>query len=274
MKSAVLLAGLRADGRTTVRESVATRDHTERMLRARGVPVERGGSDGRRDLVGARRDRACRRWTAGAGRRVRGRLLAGRRRDPSRRRADRPRRGAQPDAPRGHRPAPRDGRRHRRATGRRHDRGDRRRRRRRADRRPRRAIVRASTGSTSDATDVAAAIDEIPVLVPRGGRRRWARRRSAAPASCATRNRTGIAGVAAGLTALGARDRRRRRRPAHRRRRPPARRDDRQPRRPSAGDDLRDRRAHRATGVTTIERPASAGISYPGFFDDLERVRA
>ncbi|MFL5670321.1 MAG: 3-phosphoshikimate 1-carboxyvinyltransferase, partial [Chloroflexota bacterium] len=41
VKSAILLAGLRADGRTTVRESVATRDHTERMLRARGVPVGR-----------------------------------------------------------------------------------------------------------------------------------------------------------------------------------------------------------------------------------------
>lgn len=39
VKSAVLLAGLRADGRTTVRESIATRDHTERMLRARGVAV-------------------------------------------------------------------------------------------------------------------------------------------------------------------------------------------------------------------------------------------
>ena len=37
VKSAILLAGLRADGRTTVRESIATRDHTERMLRARGV---------------------------------------------------------------------------------------------------------------------------------------------------------------------------------------------------------------------------------------------
>ena len=47
VKSAVLLAGLRAEGRTTVRESVATRDHTERMLRARGVPVERtAGPDG------------------------------------------------------------------------------------------------------------------------------------------------------------------------------------------------------------------------------------
>ena len=42
VKSAILLAGLRADGRTTVRESVATRDHTERMLRARGVPVDAG----------------------------------------------------------------------------------------------------------------------------------------------------------------------------------------------------------------------------------------
>jgi 3-phosphoshikimate 1-carboxyvinyltransferase len=41
VKSAILLAGLRAEGRTTVREAVATRDHTERMLRSRGVPVER-----------------------------------------------------------------------------------------------------------------------------------------------------------------------------------------------------------------------------------------
>ncbi|HET7474127.1 MAG TPA: 3-phosphoshikimate 1-carboxyvinyltransferase [Candidatus Limnocylindrales bacterium] len=39
VKSAILLAALRADGRTTVREAVATRDHTERMLRARGVDV-------------------------------------------------------------------------------------------------------------------------------------------------------------------------------------------------------------------------------------------
>jgi 3-phosphoshikimate 1-carboxyvinyltransferase len=39
VKSAILLAGLSATGTTTVRESVATRDHTERMLQARGVPV-------------------------------------------------------------------------------------------------------------------------------------------------------------------------------------------------------------------------------------------
>ncbi len=39
VKSAILLAGLAAAGTTTVREGVATRDHTERMLRARGVAV-------------------------------------------------------------------------------------------------------------------------------------------------------------------------------------------------------------------------------------------
>jgi 3-phosphoshikimate 1-carboxyvinyltransferase len=41
VKSAILLAGLHAEGRTTVREAVATRDHTERMLRARGIEVRR-----------------------------------------------------------------------------------------------------------------------------------------------------------------------------------------------------------------------------------------
>jgi 3-phosphoshikimate 1-carboxyvinyltransferase len=40
IKSAVLLAGLDADGTTTVRESVLTRDHTERALRALGAPIE------------------------------------------------------------------------------------------------------------------------------------------------------------------------------------------------------------------------------------------
>jgi 3-phosphoshikimate 1-carboxyvinyltransferase len=39
VKSAILLAALAADGTTTVSESVTTRDHTERMLRARGVAV-------------------------------------------------------------------------------------------------------------------------------------------------------------------------------------------------------------------------------------------
>jgi len=52
VKSAILLAALRAEGPTTVRETIATRDHTERMLRARGVAVRterqagRPGDDG------------------------------------------------------------------------------------------------------------------------------------------------------------------------------------------------------------------------------------
>ena len=41
VKSAVLLAGIDADGTTTVREAVRTRDHTERALAALGAPVER-----------------------------------------------------------------------------------------------------------------------------------------------------------------------------------------------------------------------------------------
>ena len=39
LKSCVLLAGLYAEGDTTVREPVPTRDHTERMLRAFGVDI-------------------------------------------------------------------------------------------------------------------------------------------------------------------------------------------------------------------------------------------
>lgn len=47
VKSAVLLAGLASDGLVRVREAIATRDHTERMLRARGVVVdEHDGPDG------------------------------------------------------------------------------------------------------------------------------------------------------------------------------------------------------------------------------------
>jgi len=43
VKSAVLLAGIQADGVTSVREPAPTRDHTERMLPLFGVPVERDG---------------------------------------------------------------------------------------------------------------------------------------------------------------------------------------------------------------------------------------
>ena len=45
VKTAVLLAGLFADGPTTVVERAATRDHTERLLELCGIEVARG--DGR-----------------------------------------------------------------------------------------------------------------------------------------------------------------------------------------------------------------------------------
>jgi 3-phosphoshikimate 1-carboxyvinyltransferase len=43
VKSSILLAGLFADGATTVKEAEATRDHTERMLDAMGADVRREG---------------------------------------------------------------------------------------------------------------------------------------------------------------------------------------------------------------------------------------
>ncbi|MEM8853778.1 MAG: 3-phosphoshikimate 1-carboxyvinyltransferase [Pseudomonadota bacterium] len=46
VKSAVLLAGLNAPGETTVVERVATRDHTERMLKAFGATVRREAREG------------------------------------------------------------------------------------------------------------------------------------------------------------------------------------------------------------------------------------
>jgi 3-phosphoshikimate 1-carboxyvinyltransferase len=45
VKSAILLAGLYADGRTTVVESTPTRDHTELLLRHAGVSVECHGHE-------------------------------------------------------------------------------------------------------------------------------------------------------------------------------------------------------------------------------------
>ena len=57
VKSAILLAGLYAQGTTTVTEPLPTRDHTERMLRGFGYPVESEGS--RIRLVGGKALRAC-----------------------------------------------------------------------------------------------------------------------------------------------------------------------------------------------------------------------
>ena len=52
VKSCILLAGLSAEGRTEVIENEVTRDHTERMLRWFGVPIETGAAE--REGVNAR----------------------------------------------------------------------------------------------------------------------------------------------------------------------------------------------------------------------------
>ena len=57
VKSAVLLAGLQADGQTTVLEPMATRDHTERAFEAFGVTVAK--SDRKIRVTGGQRLRAC-----------------------------------------------------------------------------------------------------------------------------------------------------------------------------------------------------------------------
>jgi 3-phosphoshikimate 1-carboxyvinyltransferase len=267
VKSAILLAGLRAEGRTTVRERVATRDHTERMLRARGVPVERDSSEegvastvegGRAveaiDQVVPADVSAAAFWlVAGSIHRDAELTLRGVGVNPTRRAIIDILRAMGADIVESAVDTVGDP-----------DVGEP-----MAD-----LAVRSSSLRAVDIgpTDVAAAIDEIPVLCL-----------AAAVADGTTTIRGAgelrhkesdrIAGVAAGLTALGARV-------------------------DIDGDDLhihggtrlRGGRTdslddHRlamtfavaglvATDETTIERPASAAISYPGFFADLEGVRA
>ena len=172
--------------------------------------------------------------------------------DPSRRRARHPRRRRQPDPARRHRHPALDGRRHRGAAAR----SPPRRRRRRADRRPARALVDAPRPSSS----------ARPTWPPPSTRSRscawrrpWrpARPSSGAPASSATRSRTGSRGSAAGLRALGARieidgDDLHIDGGAG-----AARRRNRQPRRPSTGDDVRDRRPRRHR--PDLDRPTGLG---------------
>jgi 3-phosphoshikimate 1-carboxyvinyltransferase len=45
VKSSILLAGIKANGRTRVQEDQPTRDHTERMLHWFGIPVETGNGE-------------------------------------------------------------------------------------------------------------------------------------------------------------------------------------------------------------------------------------
>ena len=57
VKSALLLAGLQASGRTSVVEPVGTRDHSERALRAFGARLT--AANGRIEIDGGQRLRAC-----------------------------------------------------------------------------------------------------------------------------------------------------------------------------------------------------------------------
>jgi len=268
VKSAVLLAGLRADGRTTVREAVVTRDHTERMLRTRGVPVERtdapdgsvawsvqGGSSVRAVSERIPGDISAAAFWLVAGTIHPDALLT--LRDvgvnPTRRAIIDILRSMGADIEeRPHAAGPDDGVGEPLAD----------------------VTVRSSSLRAAELgpRDVAAAIDEIPILC------------LAATAAVGTtvihgagelrhKESDRIAGTAAGLRALGARIE-------------------------VDGDDLRITGSTRldgaetdslddhrlamtfaiaglvATGETSVGRPGSAAISYPGFFDDLERVRA
>jgi len=267
IKSAVLLAGLAADGETAVTESVATRDHTERMLRSRGIDVEETtGPDGAHtvrldgpalpaaiaETVPADPSGAAFWLVAGAIHPDAELRLAGVSTNPTRRAIiDILRRMgasieehplAAPDAAGGEPLAD--------------------------------LVVRSSElrGVDLSHVDVAGAIDEIPILAL-----------AAAAAAGTTRFRGAgelrlkesdrIAGIVDGLTALGVRVR-------------------------VEGDDIEIQGGARLTGAVTethddhrlamtfaiagliaggqtvVRRPGSAAVSYPGFFRELEGVRA
>jgi 3-phosphoshikimate 1-carboxyvinyltransferase len=267
VKSAILLAGLAAEGETWVTEAVATRDHTERMLRARGVAVDEGSApDGRHtvrvagpsqlraidETVPADPSAAAFWLVAGAVHPDAELMLEGVSTNPTRRAIIDVLRRMGADIEEHPRPAPGG-----------------------PDGEPLAdLVVRSSQLRAVDLSpsDVAAAIDEIPVLAL-----------AATAASGTTRIRGAgelrhkesdrIAGIAAGLTALGARIR-------------------------VDGDDIdiiggepltgaatETQDDHRlamtfaiagliASGETIVHRPGSAAVSYPGFFRELEGVRA
>jgi 3-phosphoshikimate 1-carboxyvinyltransferase len=267
IKSAILLAALAADGRTRVMEAVATRDHTERMLRARGVEMtDTTGSDGEHVVAidGPARlaaiadtvpsdPSAAAFWLVAGAIHPDAELRLGRvSTNPTRRAIIDILRRMGADIEEAALPVQGG-----------------------ADGEPLADLVVRSSelrGIDVSPAEVAGAIDEIPVLAL-----------AAAAASGTTRIRGAselrhkesdrIAGISAGLLALGADVR-------------------------VEGDDIEIRGGRRlsgavtetlddhrlamtfavagliAEGETVIDRPGSADISYPGFFRDLEGVRA
>jgi 3-phosphoshikimate 1-carboxyvinyltransferase len=266
VKSAILLAGLRATGKTKVREAVATRDHTERMLRDRGVPVRtRIGPEGETviEIEGGATVQACDGavpgdpsaaafWlVAGAIHPAAELRLRGVGVNPTRRAViDLLRRmGASIDE------QPADGG----TPG-----GEA-----IADLTVRSSALRAIELTP---TDTASAIDEIPVLCLAATQ---ARGRTVIRGAGELRNKESdrIAGIKDGLRALGARI--------------DADRDELiidgpTPLRGNAVSSVGDHRLALtfaiaglvAAGRTTIGRPESVAVSYPTFFADLERIRS
>ena len=283
VKSAILLAGLRAEGQTTVREAVATRDHTERMLRSRGIEVRRepatssGGGPVALTLEGGGRIRALDERVPADPSAASFWLVAGAIHpdaeltlravgvNPTRRAAidilvamgarieERPVGGATATATRS--PS---------AAARHMDAGEP-----LAD-----LIVRSSElrGIDLDPRDVAAAIDEIPILCLAATQ---ARGKTTIRGAGELRNKESdrITGIARGLAALGARvtvegDNITIEGPT-----------------PLVGSPTETLDDHRlamtfaiagliASGSTSIDRAESAAVSYPSFFTELERLRA
>lgn len=275
VKSAILLAGLRAAGTTRVHERAATRDHTERMLRARGVTVRTvDGPDGSVTIeidggtdVAAIDERVPGDPSAAAFWLVAGAVhpdaelrLTGVGVNPTRRAIidllrsmgadieEQPTDGAADIA--GADPV--------RGVG-----------------EPTADLVVRSSGLRAidlGPAQVAAAIDEIPALCLAATQATGTTTiRGAGELRVKESDR--IAGIAAGLTALGADI--------------TVDGDDLTINGPTAlrgaaTDSLDDHRLAMtfavagllASDTTSISRPASAGISYPGFFADLERIRA
>lgn len=267
VKSAILLAGLRADGRTTVREAVATRDHTERMLRARGVSVVReDGPDGGvawsvqgGTAVQAIDERipgdisAAAFWlVAGAGHPDADLTLRGVGVNPTRRAVIDILRRMRADIEETTLTGPDDGVGEPLAD----------------------LVVRSSRLTAVDLgpREVASAIDEIPVLCLAAA---FAHGTTTIRGAGELRHKESdrIGGVASGLSAMGVRievdgdD---------------LRIEGGRPLQGAATDSLDDHRLAMtfaiagllAAGETTIDRPGSAAISYPTFFDDLQGVRA
>jgi 3-phosphoshikimate 1-carboxyvinyltransferase len=270
VKSAILLAGLRATGTTRVREAVATRDHTERMLRARGVTVRtaRDGDVAVAELDGGQTVQAIDEWVPGDLSSAAFWLVAG---------------AIHPDAElairgAGVNPTRRAGLDLLRAMGA------------RIDERP---TTTFETGAAADVgepsadlvirsselraialgpADVAAAIDELPILCLAATQ---AEGRTTISGAGELRHKESdrIAGIAAGLAALGAHIE--------------VDGDDIAIEGPtsltgSLTDSLDDHRLAMtfavagliASGETAVDGAASAAISYPGFFSEIERIRS